>query len=188
VIDLGRSCSRHRPTLLDFVDHGEVGDRTAAALAHLDRCRRCTDAVQDALLTITALRRLSEDAAAREPSPDAWPRLRLRIESWPRRPAIASPLLGVAMSFGIVAVLALPFRLTTLTIGNDPTPTYLIGHASPEERRAETAYIAASRRATPTGSAPSTGNVRANLPAEILEVRWKEAHACKSSARPPEPI
>ena len=189
MIDLGRACSRHRPVLLDFVDHGEVRPGTGAALAHLDRCRRCTDVVQDALLTITALRRLSDDAAAHEPSADAWPRLRIRIESWRGRPALASPLLGAAMSFAIVAALALPFRLTTITIGAEPTPTYQPGHASPEERRAETAYIVASRRATPTGAAtPSTGSVLVNLPAEILEVRWKEEHSAKSSARPPEPI
>ncbi len=189
MIDFGRACSRHRAALLDFVDRGEVGTGTSAALAHLDRCRRCTDLVQDALLTITALRRLAEDAAGREPSPDAWPRLRVRIEAWPRRPALASPLLGVAMSFAIVTALALPFRLTTLTIGAGPTSTYQPGHASAEERRAEAAYIVASRRATPPEVAvPSTGSVRVNLPAEILEVRWKEEHSGKSSARPPEPI
>ena len=189
MIDFGRACARYRPVLLDFVDHGEVRDATSAALAHLDRCRRCTDVVQDALLTITALRRLADDAATREPAPDAWPRLRVRIESWPRRPAIASPLLGAAMSFAIVAGLALPFRLTTLAIGAGPTPTYRPGHASPEERRAEIAYIVASRRATPAGTAASSaGSVYVNLPPEILEVRWKEEHSAKSSARPPEPI
>ena len=189
MISFGRSCSRHRPVLLDFIDHGAVGRDTAPALAHLDRCRRCTEMVEDAMLTITALRRLNEDAATREPSPDAWPRLRRRIEATRRGSAVASPLAGVAMSFAIVGVLALPLHLTTWTLGAEPTPaSNPNGIVSPEERRAEMAYIVASRRATPTGPASSTGSVRMNLPAEILEIRWKEEHSAKSSARPPEPI
>ena len=187
MIDLGRSCNRHRPVLVDFVDRGEVRPETGAALAHLDRCRRCTEAIEATMLTITALRRLGDDAAAYEPAADAWPRLRLRIEGWRRRPALASPMLGVAMSFAIVAALALPFRLTTLGIGAQPTPTAqpTLG-PSPEERLAETAYIAASRRVT-APIAVSSDIVRQHLPPEIFEIR-KEVHSAKPSGRPPEPI
>jgi hypothetical protein len=115
VIDLGRSCSRYRPLLVDFVDRGEVGPETGAALAHLDRCGRCTEAIESTMLTITALRRLSDEAGALEPSAEAWPRLRLRITRWRRRSAIMSPVAGLAVSVAMVAVLVLPFRLTATT-------------------------------------------------------------------------
>jgi hypothetical protein len=188
VIDLGRSCNKHRPVLVDFVDRGEVRPETGAALAHLDRCQRCTEAIESTMLTITALRRIGDEAGALEPAADAWPRLRIRIEAWPRRPALTSPLLGVAMSFAIVAALALPFRLTSLNLGAEATPTVQPGRgATPEERLAEHAYIAASRRAIATPAAGPTGSVRLNLPPEIWEIR-KEAQSAKSSSRPPEPI
>jgi hypothetical protein len=117
VIDLTRSCSRYRPVLIDFVDRGEVRADTGAALAHLDRCTRCTEVVESTMLTIVALRRMGDEAAAGEPAADAWPRLRIRILGWRKRPAIMSPLAGVAMSFAIVAVLVLPVRLGGTLIG-----------------------------------------------------------------------
>ena len=105
-------CRRHRPALLDFVDHGEIAPRTAAALAHLDRCDRCTAQLESTVLTIIALRRLGEDAARAEPPPDAWPRLRARLERWrPLRWSVLSPSAGVVVSAAIVAVLVAPIQL-----------------------------------------------------------------------------
>ena len=110
MIDLGRSCTKHRPALISFVDRGEIGPSTTAAMAHLDRCERCTAAVESTVLTITALRRYADTLDAAEPSPDSWPRLAARISGW-RRPSLAmSPLTGVAMSLAIAAVIVLPFR------------------------------------------------------------------------------
>lgn len=111
MIDLGRSCTRHRPALVDFVDHGEVGPGTQAALAHLDRCERCTAAIESTVLTITAVRRYADTLDAAGPSPDAWPRLAARVTSWRRRPISMSPLTGIAMSIAMVVALILPFRL-----------------------------------------------------------------------------
>ncbi len=75
MIDLGGSCNRHRPLLVDFVDRGEVQPGTSAALAHLDRCARCLAAIESTMLTITALRRLGDAAIEAEPRSDAWPQL-----------------------------------------------------------------------------------------------------------------
>jgi hypothetical protein len=111
VIDFHRGCSRHRPALIDFVDHGEVRDETHAALGHLDRCDRCREAIEATVLTITALRRYGSSLEDEGPSVDAWPRLASRIAAWRPRPAVKSPLVGLAMSLGMVVALVLPFRL-----------------------------------------------------------------------------
>jgi len=186
VIDLGRSCSRHRPLLVDFVDRGEVRPDTVAALAHLDRCRRCTEAIESTLLTITALRRLGDEVAVAEPSADAWPRLRIRITRWPRRPVVMSPLAGVAMSFAIVAVLALPFRLDGGTffdqVTASPAPAT---HDAAVDRQIEASYVAGSRRLASTPS--SISSLPFNIPQEIAQVR-KEVHSAEPSGRPLEPI
>ena len=111
MIDLGRSCTRHRPALVDFVDRGEVRPETKAALAHLDRCERCTAAIESTVLTITAIRRYADSLDAAGPAPDAWPRLAARVTSWRRRPVSMSPLTGVAMRVAMVVAIVLPFRL-----------------------------------------------------------------------------
>jgi hypothetical protein len=139
---------RHRPLLVDFVDHGEVRPGTAAALAHLDRCARCTTAIESTILTITALRRLGDATRGVEPPDDAWPRLRARLQGMaPRRPAVMSPLAGIAMSFAIVAVLIVPFRLGGGgLLGPAASPTVgRGGQVSAAERQIETAYIASVR-------------------------------------------
>lgn len=148
MIEMTRSCSRHRPLLVDFVDRGEVRPGTAAALAHLDRCAHCTEAIEATILTITALRRLGDMARNVEPPDDAWPRLRARIQALgPRRPAVMSPIAGIAMSFAIVAVLIVPFRLGGGSLlGSAASPTIERSGASPVDRRIETAYIASVRR------------------------------------------
>ncbi len=81
MIDLTGSCRRHRAALTDFIDRGDLGDSAEAALAHLDRCGRCVSELEATALTINALRRLGKLIAREEPRPDAWPRLRTRIES-----------------------------------------------------------------------------------------------------------
>jgi len=188
VIDLGRSCTRYRPVLVDFVDRGEVHPDTGLALAHLDRCSRCTEAIEGTMLTITALRRLGDEVGTVEPEPDAWPRLRVRITSWRRRPVYMSPLAGMAMSFAIVAVLIVPFRLGNGGLaGSAASPTVQTAPAtSLADRRIEAAYLALSRT-PPTSASLAVGSVPQNLPHEILVVR-KEVHSAKPSGRPPEPI
>jgi anti-sigma factor RsiW len=152
VIDLRGSCNRHRPLLVDFVDRGEVQPGTSAALAHLDRCARCLAAIESTMLTITALRRLGDAAIDAEPRPDAWPRLRARIDGLrPRRPKVMSPLAGIAMSFAIVAVIVVPFRFGGGTLDQDAAaPLGQSAPINPADRRVENAYIAAVRHVSST--------------------------------------
>jgi len=194
VIDLTRSCSRYRLSLIDFVDRGEVRADTADALAHLDRCTRCTEVVESTILTITALRRMGDEASGVEPPPDSWPRLRVRIQGWRRRPAVMSPLAGLAMSFAIVAVLVLPVRLGGTLIGPVATPLEQRSPASElVDRQIEAEYIAnvhqgsvpAPDTAHGTGSA-TVGTFR-NYPDNYHPTR-KEVGPVEPNGRPPEAI
>lgn len=194
MIDLSRSCSRYRLTLVDFVDRGEVRSDTRAALAHLDRCDRCTEVVESTILTITALRRIGEEASGLEPPPDSWPRLRVRIQGWRRRPAVMSPLAGLAMSFAIVAVLVLPIRLGGTLIGPVTGPPDDRGAASELlGRQIEAEYIANVRQGGLIVADPAVdpgismaGSVR-NYPDNYHPPR-KEVGPAEPNGRPPEAI
>jgi hypothetical protein len=194
-MDLTGSCRRHRAALIDFVDRGDLGDSAQAALSHLERCSRCVAELEATALTITALRRLGEAAVEVEPRADAWPRLLARVQSiGPRRPAVMSPLAGIAMSFGIVAVLVLPFRLGGGTLlGPAAAPT--LDRSSPvtvADRRIEAAYIAAVHQGTLPPN-EEADEVRAattyprNYPDNIKPIR-KEVGPTESTRRPPEAI
>ncbi|HET7472286.1 MAG TPA: hypothetical protein VFJ71_04075 [Candidatus Limnocylindrales bacterium] len=194
MIDLTRACSRHRPVLIDFVDRGEVRPETGAALAHLDRCTRCTEIVEGTMLTITALRRLGDDAAAAEPPADAWPRLRIRIEGWRRRPAIMSPLAGVAMSFAIVAVLVLPVRLGGTGVV-DPTIATSFSRdtsVSAAERANENAFLARQRARSASGDrddgANPTGSIYPIRYPDNIKPKQKEVDPAQSTGRPTQAI
>ena len=194
MIDLTRSCSRHRTALFDFVDHGEVRPETAAALAHLDRCSRCTEDVESTMLTITALRRMGDEASDVEPPPDAWPRLRIRIQAWRRRPAVMSPLAGLAMSFAIVAVLVLPVHLGATLIGPIATPLDP-GRTTSDlvDRQIEAEYIATVRQGAAvtagydTGPASTSVGSPRNYPDNYRPTR-KEVGPAEPNGRPPEAI
>jgi hypothetical protein len=152
VIDLGRSCSRHRPALVDFVDHGEVRPETAGALAHLDRCDRCMEAIESTVLTITALRRYAGALDAVDAAPDAWPRLAERVTTWRRRSVSMSPLSGLAMSVAVVVALVLPFRLGPADLGSAGES---VAPSRPSAAGSQTDAIrAASRRASGSQSEP----------------------------------
>jgi hypothetical protein len=192
VIDLGRGCTRFRPVLIDFVDHGEVRPETGAALAHLDRCTRCTEIVESTMLTITALRRMGDEAAAAEPAADAWPRLRVRIQGWRRRPVTMSPLAGIAMSFAIVAVLVLPVRGSGSLLGPIATPISEAGSgATILDRQIEDAYLASLRQRTLPGGAvgPAIGWLGdpRQSPDNINQIR-KEVSPAEPTGRPPRAI
>ncbi len=195
MIDLARGCARFRPLLVDFVDRGEVSPATGAALAHLDRCARCTEAIESTMLTITALRRIGDDAeaAAAEPGSDAWPRLRVRIESWHRRPVVMSPLTGIAMSFALVAVLVLPVRLGGRLLGAVATPRPApAATASFTDRRIEAAYIAAVRQGSPGPAEALAANAAASSYPRIYPDNYrptrKEVGPAEPAGRPPEAI
>ena len=192
MIEFRGACARHRAALLDFVDHGEIVAGTAPALAHLERCARCTDELESTVLAITALRRFGDELARAEPSPEAWPRLRARIETLrPARWAIMSPSAGMVMSIALVAVLVAPFRVGTTTSSSAPTylPSSQLG-VSLEERRTEAAYIAKIRMGTfPTKEPVSRAVVTypRKYPDNIQPER-KEVDPAEPSGKPPEAI
>jgi hypothetical protein len=200
VIDITGSCRRHRPALLDFVDRGEIGPSTADALGHLDRCDRCTADLESTMLAITALRRLGDDAAAVEPSADAWPRLRARLDRWRRvRWTFASPRVGTVMGALLVALIVGPLQFgqpgLASTLASPPSDR---GRVSAEERVAEAAYIA-RRGVFPavsvSSSAASGFRVEAGDAAPIprkypdnLKPERKEVTPAGPSRYPPEAI
>jgi hypothetical protein len=194
MIDLTRACSRHRPVLIDFVDRGEVRPETGAALAHLDRCTRCTEVVEGTMLTITALRRLGDEAAAAEPSADAWPRLRIRIQGWRRRPFVMSPLAGVAMSFAIVAVLVIPVRLDGASVVDPTIATSFSRDTSvtPAERADENAFLARQRvpsaAAEHDATAGPTGSMYPIRYPDNIRPKQKEVDPAQSTGRPAQAI
>jgi anti-sigma factor RsiW len=191
VIEFGGACVRHRPALVDFVDHAEIGPGTGAALAHLDRCGRCTADLEAIVQTITALRRIGDDAGRFEPGADAWPRLRDRLNRWrPARWRVMSPLAGMAMSLALVAILVIPLRLGTPGGGTSPSPNLDRVVPSPAERRIEANYISSTRR----GASPAiesamepTGAVPHRYPDGIQPER-KEVAPAEPSGRPPKAI
>ncbi len=151
MIELGRTCRRHRTALIDFIDRGEVADPgTSLALAHLDRCDRCIGELENTVLTITALRRLGEDASRVEPSADAWPRLRARLDRWrPVRWAVMSPTAGMVMSVALIAVLMAPLRIGGPSLSADPAVSTIDANpVSLSERRVEADYISKARHGT----------------------------------------
>jgi hypothetical protein len=190
VIDLTRGCSRFRPILIDFVDRGEVRPETGDALAHLDRCTRCTEIVESTMLTITALRRLGDDAASAEPAADAWPRLRVRIQGWRRRPVTMSPLAGIAMSFAIVAVLVLPVGVGGSFIGPVATPVSEAAAAvTLADRHIEDAYLASFRpRALPGDAGLASGWLGDPRPFPNVRPTWKEVSPAEPTGKPPRAI
>ena len=194
MIDLARACARHRPLLVDFVDRGEVQAGTGAALAHLDGCARCTDAIESTMLTIIALRRLGSEAAIAEPRADAWPRLRVRIEAWSRRPRVMSPVAGIAMSAALVVGLVLPLRLGGTAAGLAASPP--IGSGSTrgaDDSRIEADYISAIRRAErasrddPKAFLATASSYPRTYPDNYRPTR-KEVGSAEPTGRPPEAI
>jgi hypothetical protein len=170
VIPFGDSCARHRPALFDFVDRAEIGPSTAGALAHLDRCDQCTSDLEGIVLTVTALRRIGDDAGRQEPAMDAWPRLRERLARWRRtRSRLMSPVSGIAMSIALVVVLVVPLRFGATSARALPNLDRLV--PSPAERRIEANYIStthreatpaieATARSTSSGPRPYTDGIR----------------------------
>ena len=194
MIELRGQCARHRAALLDFVDRAEIAPGTAQALAHLDRCGRCTDDLESTVLTITALRRFGDDLARIEPSPEAWPRLRARLDRWrPRRPAFMSPSAGMVMSMAIVAVLVVPLQIggAVAPAGDPSGPSAAELTAMRQERRAEAAYLASIRQGTLPMTRPATAGQLGDLPARYpdnIRPERKEVSQPEPSGRPPEAI
>jgi hypothetical protein len=119
MIAFGRECHRHRDALLDFVDRRERGPGTEAALAHLETCAACTWEIEATAMAVMALRRVHSAADPLEPAPDAWRRLRARVD----RPRAAvwrwrASLAGLAVGAGLVGTLLAPVSLWSTRIAH----------------------------------------------------------------------
>jgi hypothetical protein len=186
-------CRRYRSALVDFIDHGEVVDPgTSLALAHLDRCERCTTELEATVLAITALRRMGDDAGLMEPSADAWPRLRARLDRWqPVRWAVMSPTAGMVMSVALVAVLIAPLQIGGAAPSSGPAAAPVDrSPVSLRERRVEADYISNTHQGTLPASQPAlrpAGTFLRNYPDNYRPER-KEVSPAEPSGRPPEAI
>jgi hypothetical protein len=108
-----RSCVVHRAALLDFVDGGPRTAVSAAALAHLERCRACEEELAGVVRTVAALRRLGRATALVEPPAHAWPALRARVlakrpDRWIPRFSIG----GLAVSAALAVLIGLPATIS----------------------------------------------------------------------------
>jgi hypothetical protein len=117
----GDPCARHRPALLDWVEHRVEGPLTPPAFDHLERCRRCEEELTDIAQTVIALRRLAARAAALEPRADGWRHLRERLDPPRRQPRLVLRarwgLIGSMFAPAIVAVLALRIAVPGAPVG-----------------------------------------------------------------------
>jgi hypothetical protein len=108
---MGRSlnaCATHQAALLDFAERLERTEGTTAALAHLERCRRCEDELAGIVRTIAGLRRLADIVSRVEPGHETWPMLRERVTR--REPSVwrGHQSLGGLMAMAVVALFVLP--------------------------------------------------------------------------------
>jgi hypothetical protein len=163
------SCRHHRDTLLDFLEQREHGPSSAAALAHLDRCRSCEAELGATLLTIHALRRVLGEAARVDPPADGWDRLRTRVQRpvagvWQARTAVA----GLAVSAALVTALVGPatvFRPQGV-VEDEPGPAAAVLNArTVADQEAESAFLGRVRLERPK---PSTVPV-----VDLGTVQWR---------------
>lgn len=194
---MGRSsppdCRRHASALLDLVDPLTPTPGSAAAMDHLEWCRRCSDELQDLALAIVALRRYGEADDAQPASPTAWPNLSARIVStraaaaaaaWRWRASVA----GLAAGTLVVAALVGPLALHVPLAGGVDEPTgYSQVELEGRARRVEAAYIWQSNvgsffRAPTTVTAPESVGLR-RYPDDFIP-EWKEVQV-RTTGRPP---
>ena len=191
MIEVFRTCRRHRAALLDFVDHGLIGPQTGEALAHLEGCDTCTEMLDSTVLAIAALRRLGDEAARIEPPVDSWPRLRARLTTRrPGRVSIVSPLGGMVMTIALAAILVAPLRLSrgSATDGLGDS----IRSSDPTSSAVTAVYTSSARRGTDGSNSPDSPQSHVGIqPRLIYPDRGgpaeKEVPPTRSMVRPAEP-
>jgi hypothetical protein len=191
VIEVFRTCRRHRAALLDFVDHGLIGPQTGEALAHLEGCETCTEMLDSTVLAIAALRRLGEEAGRIEPPLDSWPRLRARLTTRrPSRVSIVSPLGGMVMTVALAAVLVAPLRLShgSATDGVGES----VGSSDPSGSAVSAVYASSARRGTDGSNSPDSPKSHAGIQPRLIYPDGarpveKEVPSTRSTIRPAEP-
>lgn len=189
ILSLRRPCSRHQGALLDFVDRRAGRAPTAAALAHLDRCRDCEEQLSNVALAIAALRRLRLEVDAVEPAPDGWERLKARIQArgvdpWHWRLTLG----GLATSSMLVAALIAPMAIGRPSIAEiAPAPPGPEGRAAARVEARYLATIRAGGRDSAARTASSVGSLPVFYPDQSRPGR-KEVAAASSTGRAPTPI
>ncbi len=136
MIDRARnSCAVFQAALVDFADRPARTAGTAAALAHLERCRSCEDELAGIVRTIAGLRTLARNLDGVEPAPESWPLLRARVSHRKPSPWRWSYSLGGVIATAAIALLVLP------SIGSSPVRQPTEGDIpavfSPIDRREE---------------------------------------------------
>jgi len=178
-------CERHRDALAALAERREPSPAGHAALEHVERCRDCSEALGELILTVFALRRLGREAAAvaaaleTEPD-DAWTRLRFRIDrsrrltqeqAWRWRATLG----GLATASLLVAAVVGPATIH-ITANRD--------------WRTELGYVNAARTLTPD-SAPGSqelggGNVTRTMFPDGIRPERKEVQPGRPTTRLPE--
>lgn len=157
-------CASHRAALAAFVERAERGPATAAALDHLERCRRCEAELAETMLAIHAVRRLLEPVRALDPPSDAWDRLRGRVASpVPRAVGARTSLAGLVVGAGLVAALIGPvavFRTTDATEQEPGAAPAVVSARTVADQRAEAAFLSRAR----TERTPRVDSVPATAP------------------------
>lgn len=146
-------CAAHRAALAAFAERSERDASTAAAFDHLERCRRCEAELAETLLTIHAVRRALADARAVDPPPDAWVRLRKRVQrpvagAWAARASLA----GVVVGAGLVAALVGPaavFRPKDALEHEPGPPRAVLRAQTVADQRAEAEFLSRTRAERP---------------------------------------
>jgi hypothetical protein len=156
---MGRStgCSTHRTALAAFVERSERGPTTEVAFEHLDRCRRCQAELTELLLTVHAVRRTLAEAGSVDPPPDAWVRLRGRVQgpvasAWGMRSTLASAVVGAGLVAALIGPTAVLPRADALGREPGPAPADLKARTA-DDQRAETAFLSRARPQRPLRSA-----------------------------------
>jgi hypothetical protein len=152
--------------------------------------------LESTVLAITALRRLGDEAGRMEPSADAWPRLRARLDRWrPIRWAVMSPTTGMAMSVALVAVLIAPLQIGGAVPSASPSAAAVDRNpVSLIERRTEAEYISRARHSIIPAS--ETGDHQAVQPVVVFPRSYpdnyrperKEVSPAEPTGRPSEAI
>ena len=187
MITANAACRRHRPVLVDLVDHGERGPGTPAALDHLAVCRACERELTELALTIAALRRAGA-AYRRLPVAATSPLVAPGViaspagSPAPRRPTgrRSFHLGSLITSAGIAALLVAPH---VGLFPNHATP-----QTAPARPAAVTTWQQAEHRLASSPDIPSVAVVI--LPPRYPEGRtrpWKEVPSRDATARELEP-
>lgn len=168
-------CGRFRESLVAFVDRRETRPDTDAALDHLERCRTCVRELEDTALAIAALRRFERESRMIEPAPDAWARLRARVDRpreavWRWRASLA----GLALSGALVAMIMGPGALWTSrqVYVQEAGLASGISDARLAEERAESLALAQQRVARSIPPAVGRATPESRTPT-VTEVGWR---------------